>query len=244
MFRRLALVVGVLVGFAALAGAQTADEIVAKTVAAQGLDKLKPVQSMRVTGTMSITPPGGTAIEGAIIIEVKRPAKTRMTLTIMGMENAQGYDGQTGWSLMPIQGKAAAEPATPDELKDLIEQADMDGTLVDYKAKGHKVELVGKDSVQGTDAYKLKVTLKNGDVQFQYIDAEHFLPLKMESSRVVNGTEMNTETFVGDYKSVNGVLMPHSVEAHVMGAIQKVVVQKVELDVPLDDARFKMPAAK
>jgi outer membrane lipoprotein-sorting protein len=241
MFRRLAVVVGVLVCFAAVAGAQTADDIVGKTIAAQGLAKLKPVQSLRVTGTMIITPPNMAAVEGAIIIEVKRPAKTRMTLTIMGMENAQGYDGQNGWSLMPIQGKAAAEPATPDELKDLEEQADMDGTLVDYKTKGHKVELIGKDSVQGTGAYKLKVTLKNGDVQFQYIDTEHFLPIKMESSRVINGAETNTETFVGDYKDVNGVLMPHSIEARVMGVVQKVIVTKVEMNVPLDDARFKMP---
>lgn len=242
MFRRLAVVIVVLVCFAAVAGAQTADDIVAKTIAAQGLAKLKPVQTMRVTGTMSITPPGGTAIEGAIVIEVKRPAKTRMTLTLMGMENSQGYDGETGWSMMPIQGKPTAEPASADELKDLIEQADMDGALVDYKTKGHQVELVGKDSVQGTDVYKLKVTLKNGDVQYQYIDTEHFLPIKMDSSRMVNGTELNTETFVGDYKDVNGVMLPHSVEARVMGAIQKVIVQKVEFNVPLDDSRFKAPA--
>ena len=241
MFRRLASVAGMLLCLAAVAGAQTADDIVAKTIAAQGLAKLKPVQTMRVTGAMSITPPGGSPIEGTIVIEVKRPDKARMTLSIMGTENSQGYDGETGWSLMPIQGKGAAEPATPDELKDLQEQADMDGSLVDYKAKGHKVEVIGKEAVQGTDAYKLKVTLKNGDVQFQYIDVEHSLPIKMESTRIVNGTETSTETFVSDYKDVSGVLLPHTIEARVMDAIQKVTVQKVEMNAAIDDGRFKMP---
>jgi len=241
MFRRLASAIGVLVCFAAVAGAQTADDIVARTIAAQHLDKLKPVQSMRVTGVMSVVPPGGAPIEGTVVIEVKRPAMTRATITIMGMENSQGYDGQNGWSLMPVQGKPTPEPASADDLKDLQEQADMDGTLVGYKAKGHSVELVGKEAVQGTDTYKLKITLKNGDVQFHYIDAEHFLPIKMETKRIVNGTEVNAQTFASDYKEVNGVLMPHTVETHVMGAIQKVTVQKVEMNVPIDDARFKAP---
>jgi hypothetical protein len=187
-------------------------------------------------------------MDAAIVIENKRPMKTRATLTVQGTDNIQAYDGENGWTLMPIQQKPAAEPATPDELKDLRQQADMDGELVDYKAKGHKVELVGKEAVQGTDAWKLRVTLKDGDVQFQYIDAEHFLPIKMETTRTINGQQVKTETFIGDYKDEGGVMMPHSIEVAVpmqgVTITQKVVVQKVEVNVPLDDARFKMPAAK
>jgi outer membrane lipoprotein-sorting protein len=241
MFGRLALALGLLLSGSGLGYAQTVDDIVAKTIAAQGLEKMKSVQTMRMTGTMTITPPG---IDAAIVVENKRPMKTRVTITVQGIENAQAYDGTAGWSFMPVQGKAAAEPATSDEMKDLRQQSDMDGTLMDYKAKGHKVELLGKEAVEGTDAWKLKVTLKDGDVQYTYVDAEHFLPIKMETTRIINGTEMKTETMIGDYKDESGVMMPHAIEARVpgIGVTQKIAVQKVEMNVAIDDARFKMPA--
>jgi outer membrane lipoprotein-sorting protein len=240
MLRRLALALGLLLSFTAIGRAQTVDDIVAKTLAAQGMDKMKSVQTIRMTGTMTITPPG---IDAAIVIENKRPAKARLTITVQGIENAQAYDGETGWSFMPVQGKAGVEPATADEMKDLRQQADMDGTLVDYKAKGHKVELVGKEPVP-PDAWKLKVTLKDGDVQYMYIDTENWLPIKMDTTRIINGTEMKTETFMSDYKAEGGIMMPHSVVAKIagLGVTQAVTVQKVELDVPIDDARFKAPA--
>jgi outer membrane lipoprotein-sorting protein len=244
MLRRLMLALGVLVSLSAVAAAQTADEIVAKTIAAQGLEKLKPVQALRMTGTMTVEVPGQDAITAPVVIEVKRPNKARMTFTMMGMENAQGYDGQAGWTFMPIQQQVAPQPASADELKDLQEQADIDGSLVDYKAKGHTVELVGKEPVQGTDTYKLKLTLKSGDVQYEYVNAQTFMPVKLDTTRVIQGTPVNVETFVSNYKEEGGVLMPHTVEAHVMGVTQRVTIDKVEMNAQIDDARFKMPEVK
>ncbi len=244
MRRRLALALGVLVSLSALAAAQSVDDIVAKTIAAQGLQKMKPVQAMRMTGTMSVEVPGQEPISAPVVIEVKRPNKARMTFTMMGMENAQGYDGQVGWSFMPIQQQMAPQPATADELKDLQEQSDMDGSLVDYKMKGHTIELVGKEPVQGTDAYKLKLTLKGGDVQYEYINAQTFMPMKLDTTRVIQGTPVNVETFVGDFKDEGGVMLPHTIEAHVGNIKQRVTVEKVEMNAQIDDARFKMPETK
>ncbi len=245
MFRRLALALGLLVSVVAVAGAQTADEIVAKTIAAQGLDKLKSVQSRRMSATMTITPPG---MDVGITFENKRPMKARATITVQGIENVQAYDGQTGWTFMPAQGKATPEPATADELKDLQEQADIDGELVNYKAKGNTIELVGKEPVQGTDTYKLKVTLKNGDVQYQYFDTTTYLPIKMVTTRTINGTPGTVETLISDFKDEGGVLMPHAIEATVpvggMQMTQKITVTKVEFNVPIEDSRFKMPEPK
>ena len=243
MLRRFALALGFLLSVAAVAGAQTADEIVSKTIAAQGgADKMKAIQSMRMTGTMTL----GPGLVVPVVIEAKRPKKVRVDLDIQGTQNSQGYDGQTAWLFIPAQGMKAPETAPADMQKDLDEQADMDGPLVDYQSKGNKIELVGKEAVQGTDAFKLKVTTKDGAVRYMYIDAEHFLPLKSESKRVVNGAERNTSTMVGDYKPVEGVLMPHSIETTVEGSdlTQKVTLEKIEVNIPLDDARFKMPAAK
>ncbi len=243
MLRRLALAAAVLVSFATLGRAQTADEIVAKTLAAQGgVDKIKAIQSMKMTGTMTLPGIGDVPV----VIQAKRPKKVRVDLEVQGTQNSQGYDGETGWLFLPIQGMKAAQPAPSDTMKDLDEQADMDGPLVDYKAKGNTVELVGKEAVQGTDTYKLKVTTKAGDVRYVYIDVASSLPLKSESKRTINGAERATTTILGDYKTVAGVNMPHSIESSIEGVpvTQKVTIQQIDVNVPIDDALFKMPVAK
>jgi hypothetical protein len=126
------------------------------------------------------------------------------------------------------------------------DQSDIDGPLVDWKAKGHKIELVGKDKVEGTDTYKLKVTLKSGTVRYLYLDAELFLDIKTEGKRTIRGTELETEQTIGDYKEVKGILYPHSLESGVKGRPQKqkITIEKIELDVPIDDGRFTMPTKK
>lgn len=242
MPRRLALAVVLLMSFAGIGRAQTADDIVAKTIAAQHLDKLKSVQTRRLTGTMSILPMG---IDAPVVFESKRPDKVRVTVTVQGADNIEAYDGTTAWALAPAQGKLTAEPVAGDDARSLRQQADFDGELVDYKAKGHTVELVGKEPVQGTDAWKLKVTLKDGDVQYQYIDAEHYLPVKVEATRMMGGDPVTGETFFADFRDEGGVMVPHSIETKlvIQGTpySQKVLVQKVELNVPIDDTHFKMP---
>jgi outer membrane lipoprotein-sorting protein len=133
-----------------------------------------------------------------------------------------------------------------DQLKQTQEQADFDGSfLVDYKEKGHKVQLMGKEPVEGTDAYKLQVTLKNGNTQTVYLDAEEYLEIKNETKRLVRGTETETETISGDYKEVDGVLMAFSSESGPKGspssAKQKFTIEKVEFNVPIPDSEFTMP---
>jgi outer membrane lipoprotein-sorting protein len=186
----------------------------------------------------------GPGLEAPVIMEQKRPGSFRLELTLQGLTAVQAYDGQTGWQIMPFQGKKDPETMGEDDLKDAQEQADIDGPLVDYKEKGNKVELVGHEQVEGSDAYKLKVTLKNGEVRYLYLDADTFLDIKEESKRTIRGTEREGETIFGDYKEEGGVMMPHSIEAGAKGSDQKqkVTIEKVEINPVLDDARFKMPA--
>ncbi len=242
MPRRFALALALLLSFAVGGQAQTADEIVAKQIAAVGgVDKIKAIQSLRMTGTMTVAP----GIVAPAVFEQKRPNKVRVDLDIQGSQNSQGYDGQTAWLFLPVQGMKAAEPAPADMAKDMADDSDIDGPLVDYKAKGNTVELMGKEPVQGTDAYKLKLTAKGGDVRYLYVDAERFLLLKVDARRDVNGTERETSTTYGNYKPVAGVMMAHSVETTIEGlpVSQKVSFEKVEVNVPIEDTRFKMPAA-
>jgi hypothetical protein len=224
-----------------LAQAPTLDQVLARHYEAKGgLAKLKAVNTMRVTAKMS-----GGPMEFPIVIEAKRPASLRVDIDIQGNQIIQAFDGKTGWTINPFQqsAKKDAEPMTPDEVREIEVQADMDGPLVDWKEKGHKVELQGREPVDGSDAFKLKVTLKNGDARTIYLDADSYLEVKQTSKRKIRDTEVEAETTMGDYKEVGGLMMAHAMESGAKGMPQKqkVVIQKVELNVPIADQRFAMP---
>jgi outer membrane lipoprotein-sorting protein len=224
--------------------AQTLDEIVAKNLEARGgVAKLKAIQSARMTGTMTM----GQGMEAAMAMEFKRPKMVRTEFTIQGLTAVQAYDGKSGWQIMPFMGKKDPEPMSADDLKDMEEQADVEGELVDWKEKGHKVELLGKEKIEGTDAWKLRVTLNNGTVKTEWLDADSSLEIREESKRKIQGNEQEIVTTLGDYKEVSGLMVPHSFESKAKGGTgggQKVVLKTVEFNVPVDAGRFKMPEPK
>jgi len=228
--------------FAVSAWAQTADEVIEKHVKAMGgLEKMKAVTSQKMTGKMKAGP-----IEAPFTLTKKRPSDFRVDFTIQGMTITQAYDGSTGWMVMPLMGKKDPEKMTEDMLKDMREEADFDGSLIDYKAKGNKVEYLGKEDAEGTPSYKLKVTTKDGNETTMFIDADSYLLIKTESKHKIQGQEMESETTLGDYKEVAGLLFPFTVENKIKGhegQSQTFVVDKVELNTPIEDASFKMPAA-
>ncbi len=222
--------------------AMTADQLIAKNVEARGgIAKLKSVQSMRSTIKMAAGP-----MEIPMVLEAKRPNKFRMDITFQGQSMVQAYDGKTGWGINPMAGyggKGGAEPMTPDQLIQAEQQSDMDGPLVDYKSKGHTVEYVGKETVEGSDAYKLKVTLKSSNVQYIFLDSETYLEIKATQKTKVRDTEVDAETFFGDFKEVDGLVFAHSIESGAAGIPmrQKMTIEKVELNPAIDDTRFVMP---
>lgn len=242
MLRKVCLAIAVVTFAVPALWAQTADEIIAKNIQARGgMDKLKSVQSVKSTATMAM----GPGIEAPGLLIQKRPQLARLEFTVQGLTAVQAYDGKSAWQIMPFMGKKDPEVMSEDETKEMEEMADVDGPLVDYKSKGHQVELLGKEKIEGTDAYKLKLTLKNGDVQTIYIDADSFLEIKEETKRTVRGSEQVFESAIGDYKEVNGIVFPFAIESGVKGSQekQKLTIEKIELNVPADDSIFKMPAA-
>jgi len=220
--------------------AQTVDDIIAKNIQARGgMDKLKSVKSVKATATMTM----GPGMEAPFTLTQKRPEMARIEFVVQGLTGIQAYDGSKAWQVMPFMGKKDPELMSADETKEIEETADLDGPLVDYKAKGHKVELLGKEKIEGTDAYKLKITLKNGDVQTDYVDADSFLVIKEATTRMVRGSEQDIESSIGDYKDVDGIIFPFAIESGMKGSDQKqkITISKVELNVPADDSLFKMP---
>lgn len=242
MFRKLSLVVALAVLLVPSMLAQTVDEIIAKNVQARGgMDKIKSVQTIRSTATMTM----GPGMEAPGLMIQKRPDMARLEFTVQGLTAIQAYDGKDAWQIMPFTGKKDPETMSADDKKDLEENGDIDGPLVDYKSKGNKVELLGKEKLEGTDAYKLRVALKNGDVITMYLDADSFLEIKEELKRNVRGSEQEVEAVMGDYKEVNGLMFPFATENGIKGSQQKqkITISKIELNTPVDDAIFKMPAA-
>jgi outer membrane lipoprotein-sorting protein len=217
------------------------DELLAKFYEANGgLAKMKAVNTIRVTGTVSI----GPGVESPFTQERKRPGMSRMEFTFQGMTGIQAFDGQKTWSVMPFMGKKDPEVGTDEDNKNAQDDADFDGALVDYKTKGHTIELAGKEPVEGADAYKLKVTKKNGNIEYDYLDAETYLLVKTEGKVKRRGTEVEGETTYSDYKEVDGLMQPFAMEsgAKEMPQKQKFTFTKIELNVSLDDARFAVPA--
>ena len=238
--RRVLLVLVGLALFSVNASAQTAEEIVAhyiKTVG--GMEKIQAVKTLRRTGTFT----GGGGFEAAILEENKRQGKVRQEFSLQGLTGITAYDGHSGWKIEPWQGKKDPEPLGEEQMKQILEASDFDGPLVDYQRKGNKVEYVGMDEVEGTDAFKLKVTLKDGDVRYYYMDTDYYVPIKIDTKRMVRGAEREYETVLGDYKEVAGWYLPHSVETNVKGSQdkQKVTYERIEANVAIDDSRFQLP---
>src|SRR5690349_9235381 len=223
------------------ATAPTLEELVAKNVEAKGgAQAVHDLQSLRRTGTLLVN-------EGKIRLAYtqtkKRPLEVRTEATLQGMTAVQAFDGKDGWQISPFQGRKDPERMSADDVKALMEDAEMDGPLVDWKEKGSTIEYVGREDVDGTNAYKIKVTRKNGDINFVYLDPDHFLEIRVLTQRIQQGALVETETDLGDYEKINGMFVPTSIDAGSKGDAdkQKIVIDKSEGNVPVDDAIFHFP---
>ena len=219
----------------------TLDELVAKNIEAKGgADALRALQSLRSNGKMIVNE---GQLQLAYAQTKKRPGEIRTEFTLQGMTAVQAYDGKEGWKISPFQGRKDPEKMSADDVKPLMEDAEIDGPLVDWKAKESTLEYLGREDVDGTSAYKIKVARKNGDVSFVYLDPDHFLEIRILTQRIKHGAQEEVETDVGDYEKIGGVFVPFSVEAGRKGDPdkQKIVIEKAEANVPVEDAIFHFP---
>lgn len=257
----------------------SAADIVAKNVAARGgLQAWRSVQTMTLTGklgaggnqraTLAVPNPAGRKAQGLIApqrpveevqlpfaLELKRPSKMRFELQFKGDTAIQAFDGTLGWKLRPFLNRREIEPYSPEETKIASAQGELDGYLIDYAAKGTRVELDGMAKVEGRDAYQLKLTLKNGDVKHVWVDAQTFLETKIEGRpRRLDGTYHPVEIYYRDYHTVNGLQIPFVLETRVLPVAktalgfrdtpvppEKITIDKVEVNPKLDDSLFSKP---
>jgi outer membrane lipoprotein-sorting protein len=221
--------------------AETATEIVAKVIAARGgLVRIRAIQSQRVTGTITF----GSEASGPFVVELKRPLKMHMQLTVQNLTMVRVYDGKSmGWVNNPFAGKMNPEPMTEEDLKNISEESDFDGPLVDYRRKGNQIALIGKDKVEDKDVWRLKLTTKNGDVRYYLVDSGSFLLLKWEGKRLVEDKELPVESYFHDYRSVGGLKFAFQIDSgsSATDISQKIAIDKIELNVPIDESEFSQP---
>jgi hypothetical protein len=223
--------------------AQTAEEVVTNYIIARGgLEKIKSVKSERVTGTIAF----GTDAEGPFLVERQRPLKLYMQITLNGLSLIRVYDGKSaGWIYNPFPPNASptVQAMTAADLRNIFDEADFDGPFVDYKAKGNQIEFVDKEEVLGKTAYKLKLTNKLGDVSYFYFDASTNFLLKWEGDRKLGDQSYPWESFFQDIREVNGLKYPFVIESDSPGTgqRQKISAEKIEVNIPIDAARFGKP---
>jgi outer membrane lipoprotein-sorting protein len=241
----------------------TAEQVVAKNVAARGgLQSWQAVQTLSMSGKMDA---GGNessarlAVQGNKLggvqlpkrpkdqaqlpfrMELKRARKSRLEIDFRGKTAIQVYDGTNGWKVRPFLNRHEVEPFTADELKTAAMQSDLDGPLVDYVAKGTVIALEGTDKVEGNDAYRLKLTYKNGSVQHLWVDAKTFLEAKIEGTpRRLDGKSHPVEVYYRDFRPVSGLTIPFVMETKVQGIKQteKILVEKATVNPAVEDSHF------
>jgi hypothetical protein len=224
--------------------AVTADELAAKNVEAKGgIDKLHAIQSLRLSGRMRIQ---ADTIELGYVALVERPGSIRYEASLQGLTQVQAYDGTQAWQINPFQGRKDPEKLSADDAKGLGEDAvDFTGALVDYKSKNYQLDYLGTEDVDGTEAFKLRVTRPNGDITTVYLDPDHWLEIRIVNRRIEHGVPIETVTDFGDYEKVAGVYLPFVQESGQKGSSdrQKVQFQTAEANVGPAKDTFQFPAA-
>ena len=240
--RHAVIVLAAVACLAIFAQAQTAEDLIDKNIQAKGgMEKIKAIHSVRITGKLTLGP-GFNAVS---VQESERPNLVRKSMSLQGMTAVNAYDGTDAWQIQPFEGHKDPELMGEDATKDLLLDADFDGPLVDYKEKGNTVEFMGHDVVDGDDALRLKVTLKNGDILYYFLDPDTSLEIRKEMQQFVRGAVRERVVELGSYKPVAGVMYPYSISrgSKQNRGGQTLTIEKIEVNQAIDKADFALPAS-
>jgi len=226
---------------AACSPSSPVDEIVASNLAARGgKARLQALRSIRETGTATAS--GGRVAR--VVREKKRPSLLRLEFSYQGTVSVFAHDGEAGWQVAPLQGQFEPQVMPPEtEATAGVDQRDIEGPLVDWREKGHVVELLGREALPGGEAFKLKLTLAGGAVRYDWVDVASRQVVRSQVTRTIRGHAVQLENTFSDFRDVGGLVFPHRIETRAKERPQvlTITVERIELNPELDDARFRMP---
>jgi hypothetical protein len=229
--------------FSALAyiAAQDLDEILDTYFETIGQEKILKVKTMTATGKVMMPMMGA---EGGFKTINAKPDKMRVEVDMMGSTIVQAYDGTDAWAINPMGGSSEPVDVVGPEADGMIESADMEGQLWNYEEKGHQLELEGTEEMDGSEVHVLKLTKKNGNVDYYYLDSENYVVLKMKSKTLMNGQEMEVEVLMSNFQEVDGYLSPFTMEQKYNGQTGMIIqLEEVSFDEEVDESIFSKPSA-
>ena len=216
----------------------TMDEVLENYYEVMGFEKLKDINTVVMTGKSV-----NQGMETPFTVTTVRPNKYRLEIEIQGQKMIQVYNSGIGWYVAPWTGTLDAQDLPAEQLKPMKRQADIDGPLYNYKEKGHTAEFLGKDDLEGSEVYKIKLTYDDGDAGTYFIDAENFVVLKEESIMNMRGQEIKSEVLYSDFKPINDMIMPFSFQILMNGQVSQTInVETVDYDSKIDMDFFEKPA--
>ncbi len=216
---------------------QTVDEIIAKNLQSKGgVEKLKAVKSIKMIGKAV-----AQGIEMPMVLYLKRPNLSRTEVDFQGQKIITIFDGEKAWMINPFMGSGEPMEVTGPQAESAKEQSEFDSPFIDYKEKGTKIELIGKEEVEGTPAYKLKVTTKEGKERFLYLDIDSCLEIKAESTVDFQGNPLMVSVVFSDYKEVDGLKFAFSMQTSGgPGGGAQIIFEAIEINPELDDSLFRV----
>ena len=232
-------------GAAFPAAAQDAQSLIAKNLEARGGEAaLSAIKSIKFEGK-SIFPGDFEVTYQETRAKLGPETADRVDMTVQGLDLVQAYDGHGGgWKINPFQGRKDPEKMSADEARSMADGALIEGPLLASLHDGSRVDYLGRDDFDGTLAYKLKVTQKDGDEFTYWLDPDTYLEIKVEERRKLRGAETTNETELGDYEKVAGVYFPMSVESWSQGndnQRQKTIIATGEANVAIPAGYFDEP---
>jgi hypothetical protein len=219
----------------------TVETLVARHLEARGgVERLEAIETLSMRGRAI----AGPSREALVTREIRPPGRIRTEFAHQGVTAVYACDGSKCWFVAPMSGIFEAELMSPSDASLAMVQADV-LVLTDWKAKGHQIELLGTEMIDGRETYKLKATLSGGGVQMSYLDAESALVVRKVTTRTLGDRTIEVETTFDDYRPVEGVMFPHSIKSRTEGESESlaVIVEAIDVNAPIDDARFEMPAS-
>jgi len=222
-------------------GSITADELVARHLKAIGGDQWASVKSMKITGEYE-----SFSASHPFVIYRKRPNLYRFDHHMIEFDVVRCFDGEKAWWINPMMGPPGQKPGPifEPQNKITIRESIFDNALFGYKEKGHALKLLGMEDLEGDAHYKLQVTLKDGPVEVWWINSKTYMRTFMETDGYEYGRKVFQEIFYGDFRKVNGVVMPFYVEQEWHTRHRVFNIEKIEVNATIDDQLFVMKAEK
>lgn len=223
---------------------QTADDIVNKYITATGgAEKWTRVVSIKYTGTYQMGPGMLAPVSG---VNMRKPfTGSYSDFTWQGMTTKTAIRADSGWSYNPFGGKRETDPLSPDDIRSDKLESDPQGLLVNYKQKGHAVEYLGTDDMDGTDVLKLRLTTQTGDMIYYYLDAETYYILKEVHRVKLKDKEQKSYISFSDFKKTDyGVVLPFSSQRMDENGNEQggpVNLLKIEVNASIDAKLFDKP---